>query len=214
MTSDSVAVERAAEAARSRKPVIHTWQGAAPARLESVRALITETRLRASGRVIAAADPEAGTEAYSVSFDASFGATADAADSAGRALLRTTTADHERQLALTRTEEGVWLVDRGAEAERADFEGAVSVDVVGAVTFATLPVRHLGLHTAAGEFEIPVVSVSLPDLAITVVHHAYRTVSLDAEGATIDLTRGKTTSRVRVDADGVVVDFPGIASRL
>lgn len=208
MTTDPVAVERAAEAARSRKPVVHTWQGADPARLESVRALISGSRLRASGRLIAAADPD--SEPYSVSFDASFGD----ADAAGRVLLRTTTADHERQLALTRTEEGVWLVDRGAEAERADFDGAVAVDVVGAVTFTALGVRHLGLHGAEGDHEIPVVSVSLPDLAITVVRHAYRTVALDADGATIDLTRDGATSRVRVDADGVVVDFPGIATRL
>lgn len=210
MTSESIAAERAAEAARSRKPVIHTWQGTDPARLESVRVLISEARLRAYGRLVAAADPHTGTEPYSASFEASV----DKADSAGRVLLRTTTADHERQVAISRSADGLWLVDLGGETHRDDFDGALTVDVVRSVTFTALPVRHLRLHREAGEHEIPVVSVSQPDLAITVVRHTYRTVALDDAGATIDLTRDGVTTRFRVDRDGVVVDWPGVASRL
>ncbi|GAA4294547.1 putative glycolipid-binding domain-containing protein [Actinokineospora soli] len=209
MTSESITGERAAEAARSRKPVVHTWQATGPARLESVRVLISDARLRAYGRLVAAGDPDAGTEPYSASFEASV----DKADSAGRVLLRTTTAEHERQVAISRSADGVWLVDRGAETQRDDFGGALTVDVVGAVTFTTLPVRHLRLHREAGEFEIPVVSVSLPDLAITVVRHTYRTVSLDDDGATIDLVRDGSALRIKVDRDGVVID-QGVAVRL
>ncbi|UVS76522.1 putative glycolipid-binding domain-containing protein [Actinokineospora sp. UTMC 2448] len=210
MTPEQIPAERAAEAARSGKPVVHTWQGADPARLESVRVLMGENRLRVYGRLVAAADPHIGTEPYSASFEASV----DKSDAAGRVLLRTTTAEHERQLSISRTEDGLWLVDHDGTSQRADFDGSVTVDVVGAVTFTTLPVRHLRLHREEGEFEIPVVSVSLPDLAVSVVRHVYRTVSLDDDSATIDLTRGGATSRIRVDRDGIVVDYPGVASRI
>ncbi|MGW5050691.1 putative glycolipid-binding domain-containing protein [Actinokineospora sp. NPDC004072] len=210
MSQEQIAPERAAEAARSRKPVVHTWQGADPARLESVRLLIGDARLRAYGRLIAAADPEVGAEAYSASFEASV----DKIDAAGRVLLRTTTAEHERQLSISRTEDGVWLVDHDGTSQRADFDGSVTVDVVGSVTFTTLPVRHLALHREAGEFEIPVVSVSLPDLSVSVVRHAYRTVAIDDEAATLELTRGGATSRITVDHDGIVLDFAGVATRI
>lgn len=208
MSSEPITPERAVEAARS--AVVHTWQGADPPRLESVRVLIGGARLRAYGRLVAAADPQIGAEAYSASFEASV----DKSDAAGRVLLRTTTAEHERQMSLSRSEDGLWLLDQGNSSQRADFDGAVTVDVLGAVTFATLPVRHLGLHRSAGEFEIPVVSVSLPDLSVSVVRHVYRTVSLDDDGATIALTRGGATSEIRVDSDGIVVDYPGVARRL
>jgi hypothetical protein len=210
VTSDPVAVQRAAEAARSRKPAVHTWQGTDPARLESVRVLVNETRFRASGRLIAVADPQVGSEPYSVSFEAGF----DSVAKEGHVLLRTTTAEDERQVAINRSEEGVWLVDRGEDSERANFDGAVVVDVVGGVTFTSLAVRHLDLHRIAGEHEIPVVSVSLPDLATTLVRHTYRTVELHDEGATIELTRGGATLTLRVDRDGVVVDFPGVVTKL
>ena len=137
-----------------------TWQGTASPRLESVRLLVSDGRLRASGRVVAAASPTA--EAYSASFEFSVARTGDV----GRGLLRTITAEEERQISVGRTEDGVWLIDHGQGADRNEFDGAADVDVAGLVTFTSLPIRRLGLHRQAGEHELPVLYVSMPDLSV------------------------------------------------
>ncbi len=191
-----------------RKPVVYTWQGSTPPSLESVRLLVSDNRMRASGRFIAAASED--TEAFSVSFEAAV----DKGEEAGRLLLRTTTAEDERQISLSRTEDGVWLIDHGHSSSRDEFDGSVNVDVAGAVTFNSLPIRRLGLHRVAGEFEMPVVCVSVPDLTVSLVRQTYRTVSVGDDGAVITFQQGDFTADLTVDADGIVVDYPGIARRL
>ncbi|HVK21465.1 MAG TPA: putative glycolipid-binding domain-containing protein [Actinokineospora sp.] len=191
-----------------RKPSVHTWQRVSPPRLESVRLKLAESRLRVSGRLIAAADGD--VEAFSASFEASV----DKSETAGRLLLRTTTAEEERQISLSRTEDGSWLVDRAGASRRDEFDGSLTVAVAGAVTFHAQPIRRLGLHRVAGEADLPVVSVSLPDLTVSLVRQSYRTVSIDADGAVIAFTQDGVTTELVVDADGVVVDFPGVARRV
>ncbi|CRK60966.1 hypothetical protein [Alloactinosynnema sp. L-07] len=173
-----------------------------------MRLLVAETRLRASGRLIAAADGD--VEAFSASFEASV----DKGETAGRLLLRTTTAEEERQISLSRTEDGAWLVDRAGASRREEFDGSLTVAVAGAVTFHTLPIRRLGLHRTPGEAELPVVWVNAPDLAVSLVTQSYRTVSIDADGAVIAFTQNGETTELTVDTDGVVVDFPGVAGRV
>jgi hypothetical protein len=187
-----------------------TWQRVVSPSLESVRLLFSEGKLRASGRIIAATDQNTETEAFSASFSASV----ERAEEAGRLLLRTTTADEERQVSLSRTEDGVWLVDHGHGAHRNAFDGAIDVDVSGAVTFNALPIRRLGLHREAGEHELPCVWVALPDLTVTLVRQTYRTVSISDDGAVINYSDQNITADLTVDSNGMIVDFPGRAHRI
>lgn len=196
--------------AASRKPLMMTWQGVAAPYLESVRLLVSDGRLRATGRIVAAADPARRSEAFHASFELSVARGGDV----GRGLLRTTTADEERQVSVGRTEDGVWLVDRGDGAERNEFDGAADVDVAGAVTFTALPIRRLGLHRQRGEHVLPVLYVSMPDLSVRLVHQTYRTVSLSEEGAVINYTVPEFSTDLTVDKDGLVIDYPGIATRV
>ncbi|HWM04425.1 MAG TPA: putative glycolipid-binding domain-containing protein [Actinophytocola sp.] len=192
----------------SRKPLMITWQGAATPRLESVRLLVSDGRLRASGRVVAAAASPA--EAYSASFEFSVARTGDV----GKGLLRTTTADEERQISVGRTEDGVWLIDHGQGAARNEYDGAADVDVSGLVTFTSLPIRRLGLHKRPGEHRLPVLYVSMPDLSVRLVHQTYRTVSINESGAVINYTVPEFSTDLTVDTDGLVIDYPGIATRV
>ncbi|MGH3762660.1 putative glycolipid-binding domain-containing protein [Actinophytocola sp.] len=192
----------------SRKPIMMTWQGVASPRLESVRLLVSDGRLRAAGRVVAAASPTA--EAFSASFEFSVARTGNV----GKGLLRTSTAEEERQISVGRTEDGVWLVDHGQGAARNEFEGAADVDVAGLVTFTALPVRRLGLHRRPSTHELPVLYVSMPDLSVRLVRQTYRTVSIDDDGAVINYTVPDFTADLTVDRDGLVIDYPGIASRV
>lgn len=193
----------------TRKPLMMTWQGVAAPYLESVRLLVSDGRLRATGRIVAAAR-QPGPEA----FHASFELTVARGGEVGRGLLRTTTADEERQVSVGRTEDGVWLVDHGHGTERNEFDGAADVDVAGAVTFTALPIRRLGLHRQAGEHVLPVLQVSMPDLAVRLVHQTYRTVSVSDDGAVINYTVPGFSADLTVDQDGLVIDYPGIANRV
>jgi hypothetical protein len=187
----------------SRKPIIVTWQGTSRTSLESVRLFVSDGRLRASGRLVVA------------DFSASFEFTAARAGDVGRGLLRTTAADAERQISLGRTEDGVWLVDHGKGAtERNEFEGALDVDVAGSVTFTALPIRRLGLHKTAGTAELPVLKVSMPDLAVTLVRQTYRTVSISETGAIINYTDADRSADIEVDVDGLPLHYPGVADRV
>jgi hypothetical protein len=187
-----------------------TWQGAAAPYLESVRLLVSDGRLRATGRIVAAANPDRSRDAYSASFELTVARSGDV----GRGLLRTTTADEERQVSVGRTEDGVWLIDHGGGAERNEFDGAADIDVAGAVTFTALPIRRLGLHREPGEHVLPVLYVSMPDLSVRLVHQTYRTVSVSEEGAVINYTVPDFSADLTVDTDGLVVDYPGIATRV
>jgi hypothetical protein len=189
-----------------------TWQRIASPSLESVRLLFSEGRLRASGRIVAAANEAQNLEA----FNASFIASVERADEAGRLMFRTTTADEERQITLSRTEDGIWLIDHGdGTTQRNAFDGAVDVDIAGAVTFNALPIRRLGLHRNSGEHELPVLCVSLPDLKVRLARQTYRTVSIsDGRAAVINYSEPGYNEDITVDHDGMVIDFPGRARRI
>lgn len=193
----------------SRKPIIVTWQGTGRSSLESVRLLVSDGRLRASGRQVVA--PAEAAEAFSASFEFTVARSGDV----GRGLLRTTTADTEQQISVGRTEDGIWLIDHGKGAtERNEFDGAVDVDVAGMVTFSALPIRRLGLHREPAEVELPVLYVSMPDLKVTLVRQTYRTVSVHETGAVINYTDEHRTADIAVDTDGLPVKYPGVATRL
>lgn len=188
----------------SRKPMIVTWQGTARTSLEQVRLSVRDGRLRASGRLVVASESP---------FTASFEFSAARFGDVGRGLLRTT-ADTERQISVRRTEDGIWLIDRGDGVERSEFDGATDVDVAGAVTFTALPIRRLGLHRKIGEAELPVLYVSMPDLAVTIVRQTYRTVEITEKGAVINYRDAHRDADIVVDTDGLPVTYPGVVDRL
>lgn len=195
----------------SRRPVILTWQRVVSPSLESVRLLFSGSRLRAYGRIVAAANQVTGVEG----FNASFAASVERAEEAGRLMFRTTTAEEETQMSLSRSEDGVWLIDHGdGTQQRSSFDGAIDIDVSGAVTFNALPIRRLGLHREAGEFELPVLMVSLPSLTISVVRQTYRTISIDDHGSVISYADVDHDADLTVDRDGMIIDFPGRAHRI
>lgn len=194
----------------SRKPLMMTWQGVASPHLESVRLLVSDGRLRASGRVVAATDPATSTEAFSASFEFTVARSGEV----GKGLLRTFTANKESQVSVGRTEDGVWLIDHGQGAARNEYDGAADVDVAGLVTFTAFPIRRLGLHRQPGEHRLPMVHVSMPDLSVRLVHQTYRTVSIDDQGAVVNCSAPDASTDLTVDTDGLVVDYPGIATRV
>jgi len=130
-----------------------------------------------------------------------------------RVSITSATAARERHLTLNRTDDGYWLLDTGSGGTRAQFDGAVDVDLAGSPMFNTLPIRRLGLHRDAGEHTLPMVFVSLPDLEVTLVQQRYRTVSTDGTAPVVEFSSGDFTAELQLDADAVVVAYPGLATR-
>ena len=63
--------------------------------------------------------------------------------------LTVTLAERERQLAISRDEENMWLVSDHQGERRAGYNGAFDVDLVFSPFFNALPIRRLGIHERA-----------------------------------------------------------------
>jgi hypothetical protein len=129
-----------------------------------------------------------------------------------RASFTSATADRERHLTVNRTEDGYWLLDTGSGGSRTDFGGAVDVDLAGSVIWNALPVRRLDLNRQPGEHTLPVVYVTLPGLEASVVQQTYRVVS-SGDVAVVEFQWDDFTADLSLDADGFVIDYPGLAGR-
>jgi hypothetical protein len=73
-------------------------------------------------------------------------------------------------------------------------------------------VRRLNLHRLATKHELPMVFVSLPGLEVNRVAQTYRTISL-GDPAVISLSSDSYETELTVDADGLVLEYPGLARR-
>lgn len=182
------------------------WVGVDCLRLEAARVLLGERGLRATGSLVSC--QQDGIEAYSASYSLS----TDEVGVVQRLTVRTTRAKGEQHVTLTRSEEGIWLVDHGQGAARTDFGGALDTDLEFSPLFNALPVRRLGLHRAAAKHDLAVVFVSLPSLEVSRVSQTYRTVAL-SEPAVVGLSSDSFETEITVDADGLVLDYPGLTRR-
>jgi hypothetical protein len=185
-----------------------TWQAEDGHGLEGTRLLLASGGFRALGRMVRT-DPAG-------DFTASYRLVVDDAGRVERLSVTCATAQRERHLTMNRTEDGFWLLDRGSGGERGAFGGAVDIDLAYSPMFNTLPIRRLGLQRETGEHTLPMVFVSLPDLEVQAVEQQYRTVSvLDPTGsATVAFAWNDFHADLTVDADGVVLHYPGVATRL
>jgi hypothetical protein len=186
-----------------------TWQAGDGRTMESARVLLGAGGLRALGRAVRAVP---GAPTFTSSYRLVVGESRDVQ----RLSVTTASAERERSLTLNRTEDGYWLLDTGSGGSRAEFDKSVDVDLEFSPLFNALPIRRLGLHKEPGEHEMPMVVVSVPTLEVQVVRQSYRTVStLDADGrAVVEFAQDDFTVALTVDADGLVLDYPGLATRI
>ena len=92
---------------------------------------------------------------------------------------------------------------------RAAYEGALDVDVVWSPFFNTLPIRRVGLHEHAESITVPTVYVNLPEMSVASAAISYSSIG---DGMKVHSPTSDTT--LTVDADGFIVDYPGLAARI
>jgi uncharacterized protein len=105
----------------------------------------------------------------------------------------------------------------------AGFAGALDVDLAFCTLFKALPVRRLRLHRPSAQHDapqqdvtqyddLPVAFVSLPGLEVSCVRQTYRTVAV-GETTVVSFANDLFETELTVDADGLVLEYPGLARR-
>ena len=173
--------------------------------MESVRLQLSGDRVKAYGRIVAAATPS------HPAFSASYDLVTDEVGATKRLSLTVTLAERERQLSIARDEESMWLVqDHSGQTSRSAFDGALDVDVIFSPFFNALPIRRTGVYRTDGDsVTVPVVYVRVPDLSVDVATISYSSAS---DGIKLHSPVAETT--ITVDSDGFILDYPGLATRI
>lgn len=173
--------------------------------MESVRIQLSGKRIRANGRIVAAATTT------NPAFGAFYDVQTDETGATKRLGLTVTLAERERVLSIARDEENMWLVTDHQGERRAGYNGAMDVDMVFSPLFNALPIRRLDLHRRADSITLPVVYINVPDMSVAAASVSYTsTGSLDG----IKLRSPVSDTTVSVDEDGFIVDYPGLAERI
>jgi len=182
---------------------ILTWRSQDHRRMESVRVQLSGKRIKANGRIVAA---ETDTNP---AFAAYYDLLTDETGATKRLGMTATLAERERQLVVARDDENVWMITDHQGDVRAAYEGALDVDVVYSPFFNTLPIRRTGLHEHADSITVPTVYVNLPDMSVAAASVSYSNIG---DGMKVHSPVSDTT--LTVDADGFIVDYPGLAERI
>jgi uncharacterized protein len=180
--------------------------------MESVRVQLSGNRIKAYGRIVAAAT------ASHPAFSASYDLVTDEAGATKRLSLTVTLAERERQLSIARDEESMWLVqDHQNQTKREAFNGALDIDVIFSPFFNALPLRRTGLHKRSDSITLPVVYVRLPEVSVECATIGYDSSGPSATSSSnrmIKLDSPVAETTITVDDEGFILDYPGLAERI
>ncbi|WP_327685516.1 putative glycolipid-binding domain-containing protein [Streptomyces sp. NBC_00467] len=178
-----------------------TWDVAQSRGFETAWVDLGHSGLRARGRAVGMAP-----EPYWVSYELE----TDAGLVTRELRVSVESADGERALRLRRDGDGVWRAD-GVPVPGLD--GALDCDLALCPLTNTMPVLRHGLHTAAGERSLVMAWVSVPDLTVHASPQTYAHLGASEHGARVRFVSEDFRRDVEFDADGFVVDYPGLARR-
>jgi hypothetical protein len=176
--------------------------------MESVRVHLSGKRIKAYGKIVAAATPS------HPAFSASYDLVTDETGATKRLSLTLTLAERERQLSIARDEESMWLVQQHTgETSRAAFDGALDVDVIFSPFFNALPIRRTGIFQRSESVALPVVYLRLPELTVEAATISYSSAGPNhPDGIKLHSPVADTT--ITVDSEGFILDYPGLAERI
>ncbi len=195
------------------------WAKADPPGAEFAEIRLESRRLRARGVAIGS-DPEP----YRLSFELQ----TREEYITDRAVVETQGAGWIRHLEIQRSPTGVWSASSqgtgklempGPGGDPAELGDALDLDLDLSPVFNTMPVLRHDLHNGGSGEDFLMIWISVPDLSIHASAQRYtflerrsgeqRLVRFEAVGEGDDFV-----ADVQFDSDGLVVDYPGIASRI
>ena len=131
----------------------------------------------------------------------------------------------QRKLELARDPDGKWSVQASAEGDPglplpppggdpAAFQRALDCDLGECPVTNTMPVLRHGMLGGGEPREFIMAWVSVPDLSVRVSAQRYTFIEHDSAGlSVIRYQSGDFSADVTFDADGFVVDYPGLGRR-
>ena len=132
-----------------------------------------------------------------------------------------------RTLVLSRGTDGRWAATATTQGEAEPptpggpldgLDAALDCDLMRSPLTNLMPIRRRRLDREAGELDLIAAWVSVPDLAVYSYPQRYEHVSADRRGSVVRFVdRGPASefvAELRLDADGLVVDYPELARRL
>jgi uncharacterized protein len=127
--------------------------------------------------------------------------------------VRAATPDSERPvIELVADGEGHWK--RGSGEPVPELDGCIDIDISATPFTYTLPIRRLGLEPGESE-ELKVTYVRVPELLVGPERQRYGCLEARADGGLyhFEALPGGFTARLPVDAEGLVIDYPGLFRR-
>lgn len=108
--------------------------------------------------------------------------------------------------------EGLWK-RRGGES-LPELDGCIDVDISATPFTNTLPIRRLGLRPGESE-ELTVAYIRVPELLVAPERQRYGCLEARADGGLyrFEALPGGFTAELPVDAEGLVLDYPGLFRR-
>jgi uncharacterized protein len=132
-----------------------------------------------------------------------------------------------RTLALSRGTDGRWAATSTTQGEAElptaggaldGLDDALDCDLMRSPLTNLMPVRRHRLDRDAGALDLITAWVSVPDLVVHAYPQRYEHVRSDRRGAVVRfIDRGPASgfvAELRLDTDGLVVDYPELATRL
>ena len=180
------------------------WQPRDEPGIEHLQLHADQDRVTADGMIIGIADERPFRLQYAAQCDAQY-------------RFQTATlhisAPVDRTLHLSRDEHGAWVDGSGRVLPA--LQGSVDIDIETSPFTNTLPIRRLVLHQGQSA-EIQVAYITIPDLSVTSKRQRYTCLAASNEERVYRYENMENgfTAEVRVDADGLVVDYPGIWRRV
>lgn len=114
-----------------------------------------------------------------------------------------------RVLHLESNGQGLWHANG---VERPDLQGCLDIDIAASPVTNALPIRRLGLKAGEG-IDIRLCYISVPDLEVAPREQRYTALEPGRLYRFESLESG-FTAELPVDADGFVLDYPGLFRRL
>jgi hypothetical protein len=106
---------------------------------------------------------------------------------------------------------GHWTDGSGTVVEA--LAGCIDVDIAATPFTNTLPIRRLRLQPGDSR-DLRMVYLTVPELTVRAADQRYTCLDATDAGATYRYESGSFRADIRVDPDGLVVDYPGLWRRL
>jgi hypothetical protein len=119
----------------------------------------------------------------------------------------------DEELGLRADGVGHWRSSSGEPLPQLD--GCIDVDITATPFTNTIPIRRLAL-TPGQSAEVFVAYIALPELGVSPVRQRYTCLETSEYGGLYKYEGLSTgfTANIRVDADGLVIDYPGLFKRV